>query len=202
MKRIKNIVFDFGGVLLDWNPRYLYRTFFGNDKEMDYFLTHICTEQWNAQQDKGRSFAEGIEILQSQHPEYREAIGLFIDKWEDMLKCDFPESVEMLRNVKREGFRVFGLTNWSAETIPLVYQRFDFLKLFDGIVVSGEEKLLKPDKRIYEVLLDRYMLNAEESIFIDDNPDNIKMAKELGFKAIPFDNIANVRKQLSALLIC
>lgn len=123
MKRIKNIVFDFGGVLLDWNPRYLYRTFFGNDKEMDYFLTHICTEQWNAQQDKGRSFAEGIEILQSQHPEYREAIGLFIDKWGDMLKCDFPESVEMLRNVKREGFRVFGLTNTKLRQMAIRYQK-------------------------------------------------------------------------------
>jgi 2-haloacid dehalogenase len=201
MKDVKNIVFDFGGVLLDWNPRYLYRTFFGDEKEMEHFLTNICTEQWNAEQDKGRSFAEGVTTLQSQYPEYREAIRLFADKWEDMLKCEIPESVEILRNVKNQGFRVFGLTNWSAETIPLVYQKYDFFKWFDGIVVSGKEKLIKPDKRIYKILLDRYMLNAEESVFIDDNSDNIKAAKELGFKTILFDNATNVQEQLSNLLI-
>lgn len=199
MKEIKNIVFDFGGVLLDWNPRYMYRTFFGDEKEMEYFLTHVCTEQWNAEQDKGRSFDEGIKLLQFQHPQYREAIQLFVDRWEEMLRCEIPESVEILRSVKNQGLRVFGLTNWSAEMIPLVYRKYDFFKLFDGIVVSGEEKLIKPDKRIYEVLLDRYMLNAEESIFIDDNPDNIQAAGELGFRTILFDNAANLRKLLSTL---
>jgi 2-haloacid dehalogenase len=200
MNKIKNIVFDFGGVLLDWNPRHLYRTFFGDEKEMEYFLANICTEKWNAEQDKGRSFSEGIKLLQSRHPQYREAIQLFTDKWEDMLKSEMPDSVKLLRELKDQNYRIWGLTNWSAETIQIAYRKHDFFKLFDGIVVSGEEKLIKPDIRIYKVLLDRYLLKAEESVFIDDNPANIKAAQELGFKAILFDNIVNVRERLSNII--
>lgn len=200
MEKIKNIIFDFGGVLLDWNPRYLYRTFFWNENEMEYFLSNICTDEWNAEQDRGRSFAEGVKLLQFKYPDYREAIQLFMDRWEDMLKSELPESVDLLRELKEQGYCIYGLTNWSAETIKIAYRKYDFLKLFDGIVVSGEEKLIKPDKRIYQVLLDRYMLNAGECIFIDDNTANINAARELGFKAIHFDNITNVRKQLSAIL--
>lgn len=201
MKKIKNIVFDFGGVLLDWNPRYLYSSFFSDEKEMEHFLANICTSEWNAEQDRGRPFSEGIKLLQSQYPEYHEAIQLFFDKWEDMLKCELSESVKLLRELKDKDYRIWGLTNWSAETIPIAYRKHDFFKLFDGIVVSGEEKLLKPDKRIYEILLTRYMLNAEESVFIDDNFPNIKAARELGFNAILFDNISNVRNRLSEILI-
>lgn len=201
MKEIKNIVFDFGGVLLDWNPRYFYHTFFGDEKEMEYFLANICTDEWNAEQDRGRPFSEGIKLLQSQHPEYRDAIQLFADGWGDMLKSEIPNGVELLRELKEQNYHIWGLTNWSAETIQVAYRRYDFFRLFDGIVVSGEENLIKPDKRIYQVLLDRYKLNAEESVFIDDNANNIEAAKELGFKAILFDNVINVRKQLSALLL-
>ena len=197
--KIRNIIFDFGGVLLDWNPRYLYRTFFWDEKEMEHFLANVYTEDWNAEQDRGRPFSEGIKLLQFQNPEYREAIQLFIDQWETMLKSDMADSVQLLRELK-EGYGIFGLTNWSAETIQIAYRRFDFFKLFDGIVVSGEEKLIKPDKRIYQVLLDRYNLKAEESVFIDDNSANIKAAQELGFNAILFDNIVNTREQLSNIL--
>lgn len=200
MKKIKNIVFDFGGVLLDWNPRYYYRTFFWDENEMEHFLANICTDEWNAEQDRGRSFSEGIKLLQSQHPEYRNAIQLFSDRWEDMLKSELPDGVKLLRELKDRDYRIWGLTNWSAETIQIAYRKYDFFQLFDGIVVSEEEKLIKPDRRIYEVLLDRYKLNAEESVFIDDNHANIKTAQELGFKAILFDNIANVCGQLSAVL--
>lgn len=187
MKRIKNVVFDFGGVLLDWNPRYFYRTFFRDEKELEYFLTEVCSPEWNAAQDRGRPFAEGIKLLQLEHPQYREAIQLFFDRWEVMLKSEIPEGVNLLHELKEEGYGIYGLTNWSAETIQTVYRKYDFFKLFDGIVVSGEEKLIKPDKRIYEVLLNRYSLNAEECIFLDDSPANIKAAKELGFKAVLFD---------------
>lgn len=200
MNKIKNIVFDFGGVLIDWNPKYLYRDIFCNEEEMDYFLGNICTPQWNEQQDKGRSFADGINILQSQHPHYSEYIHLFKDRWEEMLGGELPDSVNLLRNLKNDGYRIYGLTNWSAETIQVLYRKYDFFELFDGIVVSGEEKLIKPDKRIYEVLLDRYGLFAEESVFIDDNSDNVDAANELGFNAILFTNIVNLRKQLIPLL--
>jgi len=196
MKEIKNIVFDFGGVLLDWNPRYLYRTFFCDEKEMDYFLANICTFEWNAEQDRGRPFSEGIKLLQSQHPEYREAIQLYGDKWEVMLNSEIMDGVILLRELKEQNFSIWGLTNWSAETLPIAYRRYDFFTLFDGIVVSGEEKLIKPDKRIYKVLLDRYMLNAEESVFIDDNSANLEAAQEFGFKTVLFDNISKVRERL------
>jgi 2-haloacid dehalogenase len=201
MKKIKNIVFDFGGVLLDWNPRYLYRSFFSDENEMEHFLANICTNEWNAEQDRGRPFSEGIKLLQSKHPEHNEAIQLYFDKWENMLKCEISDGVKLLRELKDKDYRIWGLTNWSAETIPIAYSKHDFFKLFDGIVVSGEEKLLKPDKRIYEILLKRYMLNAEESVFIDDIFPNIKAAQELGFNAILFDNISNVRDRLSEILI-
>lgn len=200
MKEVKNIVFDFGGVLLDWNPRYFYRTFFWDEKELEYFLTEVCSPEWNAEQDRGRPFTEGIKLLQFQHPEYREAIQLFSDKWEVMLKGEITEGVNLLHELKKEGYGIYGLTNWSAETIQTTYRKYDFFKLFDGIVVSGEEKLIKPDKRIYEVLLDHYSLNAGECVFLDDSPVNIKAAKKLGFEAILFDNIANVREQLSEII--
>lgn len=200
MKKIKNIVFDFGGVLLDWNPRYLYHSYFAEEKEMEHFLANICTNEWNAEQDRGRPFSEGVKLLQSQHPEYHEAIQLFADRWEEMLKGEIADSVDLLRKLKEQGFRIFGLTNWSAETIQTAYRNHDFFELFEGIVVSGEEQLIKPDKRIYEVLLNRYMLDAEESVFIDDNLSNVKSAQELGFNAILFDNFANVQEQLLRLL--
>ena len=200
MERIKNIVFDFGGVLLDWNPRYFYRAYFKDEQEMEYFLSNICTTEWNAEQDKGRSFEEGIRILQEQYPQYKEAIRLFKDKWEDMLKGEFPESVKLVKQLKEMGYDIYGLTNWSAETIPLAYSKYEFFQLFDGIVVSGEENVIKPDPKIYEILLERYKLKAEESIFIDDSPTNIISAKELRFKAVLFDNIENVTLEISTLV--
>lgn len=200
MKKIRNIVFDFGGVLLDWNPRHMYRAFFPNEADMEYFLSNICTDAWNAEQDRGRSFSDGIRLLQSQYPDYQEAIHLYSEKWEDMLKGELPESTKLLRELKEQKYALYGLTNWSKEKIQIAYRKYDFFALFDGIVVSGVEELIKPDKRIYKVLLDRYGLQAEQSVFIDDNAANIQAAGELGFKVILFDNISNVRKQLTELL--
>ncbi len=200
MKRIRNIVFDFGGVLLDWNPRHLYRNYFSDEQQMEYFLANVCTGPWNVELDRGRPFAEAIKELQAENPEYREAIGLFKSRWGEMVKSEIPGTVELLRDLKARGFALYGLTNWSAETLPIAYERFDFFGLFDGIVVSGDEKLIKPDPRIYRVLLDRYGLDARESVFIDDNADNIKAAQELGFEAILFDTPGHVREQLDALL--
>ncbi len=199
MERIKNFVFDFGGVLVDWNPRYAYRNYFKDEKEMEYFLAHVCNSEWNAEQDRGRTFEEGIRLLLPQFPQYREAIRLYWQRWEDMVKCEFPESVKLLKQVKEEGYKVYGLTNWSAETFPITYARYDFFRLFDGIVVSGEEKVIKPDPRIFCILLERYGLKAEESVFIDDNPDNAEAAQALGFRAIRFNDIGQVRTEIAAL---
>lgn len=201
MEKIKNIVFDFGGVLVEWNPRYLYRTYFTDEKEMEYFLANICNQAWNEEQDRGRTFAEGVALLQAQYPDYHEAIQLYKDRWGEMLKGEVAEGVQLLKELKEQGFALYGLTNWAAENIQIAYDRHDFFQLFDGIVVSGEEKLIKPDKRLFQILLDRYQLRPEESIFIDDNLPNVKAANEMGFKGIHFDQIENVEREITALLV-
>lgn len=197
---IKNIIFDLGGVLLDWNPRYLYKSYFNNDQEMEHFLADICNGEWNIKQDAGRPFAEAVKELQAKFPEYAEAIQMYDDDWEKMLKCELPESIDLLKELKSMGYGIYGLTNWSAEKIGYAFANYSFFSLFDGIVVSGVEKVVKPDRKIYEILLERYSLKPGECVFIDDNPDNVDMAKALGINAIRFDNIGNVKEHLETLL--
>ena len=197
---IKNIIFDFGGVLLDWNPRYLYKSYFNNDEEMEHFLADICNGEWNIKQDAGRPFAEAVKELQAKFPEYAEAIQMYDDDWEKMLKSELPESIDLLKELKFMGYGIYGLTNWSAEKIGYAFANYSFFSLFDGIVVSGVEKVVKPDRKIYEILLERYSLKPGECVFIDDNQDNVDMAKVLGINAIRFDNIGNVKEHLETLL--
>lgn len=197
--KIINIVFDFGGVLVDWNPRYLYKDHFKDVDEMESFLKNICTEEWNIEQDRGRPLSEGTIELQNKFPEHSASIQLFYDKWPVMLKGEIPGTVSLLRKLKKK-YKLFGLTNWSAETIEIAYKRFSFFNEFEGIVVSGTEKLIKPDKRIYQLLLDRYLIKAEDSIFIDDNIHNVKAAQELGFYAIHFQNAAQLEADLSKII--
>ena len=197
---IKNIIFDFGGVLLDWNPRYLYKSYFNNDVEMEHFPADICNGEWNIRQDAGRPFAEAVTELQATFPEYAEAIQMYDDDWEKMLKCELPESIDLLKELKFMGYGIYGLTNWSAEKIGYAFANYSFFSLFDGIVVSGVEKVVKPDRKIYEILLERYSLKPGECVFIDDNQDNVDMAKVLGINAIRFDNIGNVKEHLETLL--
>ena len=197
---IKNIILDFGGVLLDWNPRYLYKSYFNNDEEMEHFLADICNGEWNIRQDAGRPFAEAVKELQAKFPEYAEAIQMYDDDWEKMLKCELPESIDLLKELKFMGYGIYGLTNWSAEKIGYAFANYSFFSLFDGIVVSGVEKVVKPDRKIYEILLERYSLKPGECVFIDDNQDNVDMAKVLGINAIRFDNIGNVKEHLETLL--
>lgn len=197
---IKNIIFDFGGVLLDWNPRYLYKSYFNNDEEMEHFLADICNGEWNIRQDAGRPFAEAVKELQAKFPEYAEAIQMYDDDWEKMLKCELPESIDLHKELKFMGYGIYGLTNWSAEKIGYAFANYSFFSLFDGIVVSGVEKVVKPDRKIYEILLERYSLKPGECVFIDDNQDNVDMAKVLGINAIRFDNIGNVKEHLETLL--
>ena len=183
MNHINTIIFDFGGVLIDWNPRYMYRDEFEESSEMEYFLNEVCTDDWNLQQDKGRSLAEGTRILQDRFPEHALKIQLYYDQWEKMIKGYIPQNVTVLRKLK-EKYKLYGLTNWSAETFPIVFKQYSFFQLFDGIVISGEEKLIKPDKKIFELILGRYHLEAKNSLFIDDNMNNIQAAKEIGFSTI------------------
>lgn len=193
--KIKNIIFDLGDVLLDWNPKYLYEKHFEDESEMNYFLTNICSHDWNREQDRGRSFAEAVQTLQQQFPAYHEQIAMYDDCWDTMLRSDIPGTVEILGQLSKT-YNIFGLTNWSAEKIKVAYERFDFFKQFHGIIVSGEEKLIKPDHRIYELLLDRFGIKAEESLFIDDNPANVEAAREIDIRAIQFLDPKSLKEML------
>lgn len=198
MSKIKNIIFDFGGVLIDWNPVYLYSKEFENKSEMNYFLENICTPEWNIQQDAGRSLAQATETLQKKHPEHKELIGYYYGRWEEMLGGLISENERVLKMLK-PNYPIYGLTNWSAETITIAYEKYDFFQLLDGIVVSGDEKLIKPDPKLYQVLLDRYNLVASESLFIDDNIYNVEAAREIGFKTIHFTEKVDLEKEVKEM---
>jgi len=194
---IKNIIFDFGGVLVDWNPRYLYRQLFDNEAEMEDFLTKVCTSDWNEQQDEGRSLAEGTKALSSCYPDKAALIEAYYRRWEEMLGGVIAETVAILQTLKNSGqYQLYGLTNWSAETFPIALKKFEFFELFDGIVVSGIEKMRKPDATFFQLLLDRYSLQANECLFIDDNPRNTAAALEFGIPSITFENAEGLWRTL------
>ena len=197
---IKNIVFDFGGVLMDWDPRYFFRDYFKDDEKMEYFLANICNGVWNAEQDRGRTFAEGVRVLQVEHPEFAKEIQLYDENWETMIKGEFPRTVELLHRLKEAGYALYGLTNWSAEKFPYVLHKYKFFSLFEGIVVSGEEKCIKPDPEIYRILLSRYSLRPEETVFIDDNQINLDTARNLGIRTVLFDSYENATARLESIL--
>ena len=161
---MKNIVFDFGGVLVDWNPHHLYDKYFGSREKAEWFLNNICLYSWNLQMDGGKSFAEGVAELQAEHPEWSEAIAIYHTRWIEMMNGEIEGMVCVVKRLKMAGYGVYGLTNWSAETFPMIRDTYPVFQEFDGIVVSGEEHLLKPDAAIYKCLLERYALQAEESL--------------------------------------
>lgn len=183
---IKNIVFDFGGVLFDWDPRYFYLDVFNGDKEKtEYFIENICTGTWNAQMDRGRSFAECIAELQAQFPQYKYEIGLYRQGWDTMLKGEIAEGVKLFKKIRdSRAFPLYGLTNWSAETIGSAISRFDILSDLKGIVVSGQECRIKPEPEIYQALLKRYDLIPSECLFIDDKLENIEGARLQGMQGV------------------
>ncbi|HEY4326437.1 MAG TPA: HAD family phosphatase [Mucilaginibacter sp.] len=194
---INTIIFDLGAVLIDWNPHYMYRTIFNDEQEMKNFLADIATSDWNEEQDAGRSLQEGTEILVQQFPEHEENIRAFYTRWEEMLGDAFWDTVEIFRELKETNkYKIYALTNWSAETFPIALERYDFLKWFDGIVVSGAEKIRKPTPEFYQVLLDRYLVKPEEALFIDDNYRNILAAEKLGIPSIHFTSAGLLRETL------
>lgn len=200
MAQINNIVFDLGGVLIDWNPRYLYRQIFSDPEEMEFFLSHVCHGHWNEQQDGGRDFLEACELLIPDWPQYREQIFAFYHRWPEMLNGPLEETVEVLRQYHQHtDYRVFAITNWSAQTYPIAQRQYDFLNWFEDVVVSGVEKMLKPQERIYRLLLDRNNLVAEECVFIDDNATNVQGAKAVGMQALRFTNASALKVELAEL---
>jgi 2-haloacid dehalogenase len=171
------VVFDFGGVLLNWNPRHLYRKLFaGDEAAMEAFLANVCTSEWNERQDAGRSFADAVAALMPRHADQAELIAAFGQRFDEMIAGPIDGTVAILAELRRAGVACYGLTNFSAETFRPQRQRFEFLSWFDGIVVSGEEGVIKPDPRIFRILLERYRIVPEEAVFIDDNPANAAAA--------------------------
>jgi 2-haloacid dehalogenase len=199
MGKIRNVVFDLGGVLIDWNPRHLYRKIFSNESEMEWFLSEVCSPEWNLKQDGGRPFSEAIKELSVQYPELNEKIALYFDRWEEMLGGELQDTIKIVEELKSNGTPLFGLTNWSNETFPIAYAKYDSLKQLEGIIVSGDEKLLKPDHAIYRVLLNRFKISPLESVYIDDNKTNADAASELGFKSIHFTTAEKLREELRSL---
>ena len=191
MKQIKNIIFDLGGVLIDWNPEYMYQKIITDEKERKDFLENICTMAWNEEQDGGRSIKEANDLLLSLYPEKSDYILAFYQRWEEMLNGPIEGTVEVLKQLKLNNkHRIYALTNWSAETFPRALELFDFLHWFDGRIVSGEEKTRKPFQEIYELTLSRFGLDASETLFIDDNLRNIKAAENCGIQSIHFQSPA------------
>jgi 2-haloacid dehalogenase len=195
----KTIIFDFGGVLIDWNPRHLYRKMFDNDAEMEWFLENICNNAWNLKQDAGRPFAEAVAILQQQNPLSANKIKAYHTRWPEMLNGEIAGTVRILEELLENDYTVYGLTNWSAETFPIALELFGFLHKLHGIVVSGDEKLVKPNPEIFKLLLSRYNLQAQDCVFIDDNAHNVESARQLGIYAIHFTTPEDLRIQLQAL---
>lgn len=199
---INTIIFDLGAVLIDWNPHYMYRTIFKDEEEMKNFLDTVCTSDWNEEQDAGRPLQEATELLVQQFPEHEDNIRAFYGRWREMLGDAFWDTVEIFKQLKETGkYKIYALTNWSAETFPVALERYEFLHWFDGIVVSGTEKMRKPTPEFYQILLDRYNVNADEALFIDDNYRNILAAEKLGIKSIHFTSAEELQKKLFELKI-
>lgn len=197
MLPIKNIIFDLGGVLIDWNPNYMYKKLIPDDNQRNWFLNNICTSDWNEEQDGGRLIKDANQLLIDQYPEQKDLIEAFYARWEEMLNGPIVETVEIFRQLKTaNNHKLYALTNWSAETFPKALELYDFLHWFDGRLVSGEENTRKPFKEIYELILSRFNLNPAETLFIDDNLRNIDAAQTIGINTIHFTTAISLELEL------
>ena len=185
---IKNIIFDYGGVLLDWNPHYLYDPYFGDKDKAEWFLTNICTYEWNAQHDNGKPIAEGTAELIALHPEWEKEIRMYYDDFMKMMGGQIPGMEEFVKELKAGGYHVFGLSNWSVETFAQVRYVYPVLDLMEDMVISGIEHVMKPDHRIFQIALERFGIKASETVFIDDNPKNVQAACEVGIRGVLFQS--------------
>jgi 2-haloacid dehalogenase len=193
------VVFDLGGVLIDWNPRHLYRQLFEDEAAMERFLAEVCHTAWNEEQDRGRTFAEAIEEAAGRFPEHRVLIEAYHRRWGEMLAGPIEGTVALLAELKEAGHELHALTNWSVETFPIARERYAFLDWFGSILVSGEERLIKPDPRIFQLLLERIGRAADACVYIDDNPKNAAAAAALGFDAVHFRSPEQLRADLARL---
>ncbi|HKZ64738.1 MAG TPA: HAD family phosphatase [Chitinophagaceae bacterium] len=201
MPEINSIIFDLGGVLIDWNPLYVFDdNYFESEEKRKQFFDTICTSDWNEEQDAGRSIVEATQILIQQFPEWELPIRDFYGRWTDMLKAPIPGTVDIFKRLKDSGkYQLYALTNWQAGLFDIALVRYNFLHWFDGRVVSGEEKTRKPFAEFYQRLLDRYSVKAGEALFIDDNLRNVNAAELLGISSIHFQSPAQLLEELKKL---
>ena len=193
------VVFDLGGVLIDWDPRYLFRTLFSDTAAMERFLSEVTTPQWNAAQDAGRSWAEAVEDLAARFPDERPLIEAYHRRWEETLGGAIDGTVEVLSDLRERDVRLLALSNWSAETFPIARDRYPFLAWFEAIVVSGEIGVAKPDVRIFEALIERHRIEPPRTAFVDDTEANVAVAEELGFIGLRFTDPEALRADLERL---
>ena len=198
---VNTIIWDLGGVLVDWSPNYVFHeTYFTTPEKRTYFFEHICTHDWNEQQDAGRSIVEATQELVAQFPEWEKEIRDYYGRWTDMLNGPLHGTVSIFRELIDSGkYKHYALTNWQADLFNIALVRYNFLHWFDGRVVSGVEKVRKPFPAFYQRLLDRYQVAPANAVFIDDNLRNVKAAEEMGIKSIHFHNPGQLRAELQQL---
>jgi 2-haloacid dehalogenase len=197
--RLTTVVFDLGGVLIDWDPRYLYRQLFADPAEMEEFLARVCTPAWHRAHDLGEDIAESCRRLARRYPGHRDMIMAWAERCEEMAAGQFDEAVEVLREVKAAGLRCLALSNMEPATFATRRTRFAFMDWFDGFVISGIEGVAKPDRRIFQILLRRYRLEPAATVFIDDSPANVEAARGLGMTAVRYTSAGQLRGQLRSL---
>jgi 2-haloacid dehalogenase len=199
-RRRNTVIFDLGGVLIDWDPRHLYRKLFaGDEAAMEDFLATVCTHQWNRCQDAGRSFAEGARLLKAEYPDKAKLIDAYGARFDEMMPGPIAGSVEILGELRDRGTQLYALTNFSAETYAPARERFAFLSWFRGILVSGEVKVIKPDPRIFQLLIERFDIDPHSAVYIDDVEANAAAARAFGIHAIQFTTPAALREELVGL---
>ncbi len=199
---INTIIFDLGGVLIDWNPKYLYRKIFDTEEEIDFFLTTIATSDWNEEQDAGRSLQDATNILLQKYSDekWKEPINAFYGRWTEMLGGAINGTVDILRQcIDQPSLHVYALTNWSAETWPVALQEFEFLHWFEGVLVSGQEGMRKPAPAFYQLMMDRYSIEKEHALFIDDNQRNVDASNAFGLRALLFKQPDKLKRELRQL---
>jgi 2-haloacid dehalogenase len=197
---IKAIIFDFGNVLIEWDPRYVYERYFPNDPEgMEHFLKEVDFMSWNAHQDKGRTFKEGVADLSKQFPHHAHLIQAYHDHWKDSIGISFTGTVEIMKQLKQKGYPLYGLSNWSAETFPYAQEKFDFFDMLDDMVISGQVGFIKPEPEIYELMLEKIGKPAQECLFIDDSLPNIQQAQKMGFATVHFESPEQLAGELRSM---
>ena len=199
---IDTVIFDLGNVLIQWDPRHLFRKIFGSDDvAMEHFLSVVCTPEWNEEQDRGRLWQDAVAEAVARHPQHESNINAYFDRWSEMIPGEVEGTVKILEQLRGLNLRLLALTNWSAETFHFAEARFPFLDWFEGIVVSGRERIIKPDPAIFKLIIERYHLHAEKTVFIDDNVRNVEAAEREGLHGVHFQSADELVAQLRALRI-